>query len=368
MAGELRDDVGLDLASGPELEEILYAVRPHIHEGRAPSYGALVLRRKANVSRNVSGPTAAKPDRDWRDLEVEDLDVSRLYADGQASFLVRGSNSNRLRLFGSPVGDELSLARRARAGWTVVQRTAGGQVRIYRRNRIISRDAASKWWSKPSAALYLSGLRSSVGPSRDLRLAKSILELCVHQLSAAGVGATIVQPTAGAGEVQTTDSTHACSPPGELSVEDAAVHPAIRSALSQTDRAAIVTRSGRLAEIGVTLLPGARDRETDPAEGGTRHNSAKVFSAAEPQCLVYVVSSDGPVSVFRDGRALVSTEGFVNIESEERECPACGNTQFDYDRDGPGGEIFVSSNEDCEVCSGTGSVTQSYSVVVPHRW
>ena len=55
--------------------------------------------------------------------------------------------------------------------------------------------------------------------------------------------------------------------------------------------------------MGVQLLTSEHSRALDPI-GGTRHTSALRFSADEPGALVFVVSSNGPLSVFRHGARL----------------------------------------------------------------
>ena len=41
--------------------------------------------------------------------------------------------------------------------------------------------------------------------------------------------------------------------------------------------------------------------------GGTRHTSAQRFSFDQPECVVFVVSAAGPMTVFHRGRAIVAT-------------------------------------------------------------
>jgi hypothetical protein len=367
LAEELKDDVGVRDLLEAELEEILYATRPPVHERQVSSYGALVYRpvsptRGRGKKRTTKKRQPVRPEDEWHEVEFADLDEARFFADGRVSFLVRGSSRDRLRVFPGNVGDELSLALRTTGRWTAVQRTSGGGVRIFRRNRILTRDAGSRWWSKPSAQLYRDGLRNSIAGAKDLTLASSILDLCVHQLSSAGVGATIVQRCFKGPQLKFLDTQHAFDLP-KLSVLESSNHAAIRSALGQLDRAAIVDSNGHLVRVGVTLNSDPVKAQSTRTTGGTRHNSACAFSASEPNCLVHVVSSDGPVTVFRAGIALVTTSGFLDEESEHKECPKCGIAEVDVDEDGPSIIGYSSSDPGCEVCGGEGSLTEVRTVM-----
>lgn len=366
---ELADDVGVSDLIPAELEEILYATRPHVHERQVPSYGALIYRPRSAARRRASKKKATKRDpgaaAEWREVDgFRDLDTTRMFADGRYSFVVRGSTRDRLRVFPSAVGDELSLAKRTAGSWTSVQRTAGGDVRIFRRNRIVTRDAGSQWWSKPSAQLYREGLKGSVTGAKDRDLAGAVLDLCVHQLSAAGVGATVIQRTFRGPPLRFLDTQHAFELP-RVSVLESTNHPAIRSALRQLDRAAIVESSGRLSRLGVTLNSDPEANRDIGTSGGTRHNSAMAYSASEENCIVHVVSSDGPVTVFHNGLVLVSTSGFLDRESEYVGCPACGLAEVD--EDGVSVIGFTSDNPDCETCGGDGEIEEVQLVQRSHR-
>ena len=74
--------------------------------------------------------------------------------------------------------------------------------------------------------------------------------------------------------------------------------------LAQVDGAAFVDSSGILRRLGVRLIPSASAEGTVDAVGGTRHTSARRYSADDPDAVVVAVSEDGPVTVFRGGRVI----------------------------------------------------------------
>ena len=78
---------------------------------------------------------------------------------------------------------------------------------------------------------------------------------------------------------------------------------ALLNALSQYDRAALVDPGGTVSTVGVQLRSSERSRTLGPYLG-TRHTSALRFTADEPSTLVFVVSSNGPLSVFCRGERL----------------------------------------------------------------
>jgi hypothetical protein len=75
-------------------------------------------------------------------------------------------------------------------------------------------------------------------------------------------------------------------------------------ALSEVDGALHLDREGRLKGFGC-LLDGMASAREDRARGA-RYNSALRFTETHEDCLVIVISADGPISVFRKGVRLGS--------------------------------------------------------------
>jgi len=72
-----------------------------------------------------------------------------------------------------------------------------------------------------------------------------------------------------------------------------------RKALAQVDGASLFDADGTLRAIGVRLIPSTDSEMTIDAFRGTRHTSARRYSADDPGATVIVVSEDGPVTVMR---------------------------------------------------------------------
>ena len=94
--------------------------------------------------------------------------------------------------FDRPVQYEAELVQLQEAtGARIVQRTAVfGQVRLFTERRVVSWDGQS-WTDRPTAAALLTALRHCA-PDLDPAVAHGLLDLAVHWLSPARVGATIV--------------------------------------------------------------------------------------------------------------------------------------------------------------------------------
>jgi DNA integrity scanning protein DisA with diadenylate cyclase activity len=68
------------------------------------------------------------------------------------------------------------------------------------------------------------------------------------------------------------------------------------------DGALLVSHDGRLLAVNVILRPEQSGQQTVLTHRGTRHASAARHTADCPDVLAFVVSADGPVTVFSDGR------------------------------------------------------------------
>jgi len=65
-----------------------------------------------------------------------------------------------------------------------------------------------------------------------------------------------------------------------------------------------VGRNGQLLAVNVILRPTRASEEAVNAIKGTRHTSAARHTYDCPDVLAFVVSTDGPVTVFSDGRRI----------------------------------------------------------------
>jgi hypothetical protein len=285
-------DTGAGLAL---LEELDYARQPPIHEGRAPRYGALVR---------------LDPSEGWDDVPFhaigEDLEVLRQMADGRASFVVRGGpGSPALASFDRSLEYEASaidLHRDTNA--FVIQRGMTGKVRVCGPDGVVTWDGV-QWDFKTLACRHVGPIERLVSQI-DHDVLVGMLDLCVHWLSPGRAGATLVVGLEGdPGKLGNLDLTAARSVP-PLSVARRDHFSPLLSMLSQVDGAALVDTSGELSTVQVGLQWTERAGALVNPTGGMRHTSARRFSFDEPGSLVFVVSQDGPASVFSDGALLTA--------------------------------------------------------------
>jgi hypothetical protein len=295
------DDDGIWMPDDPELRSLLlseldYARHPHAHEGVAPRYGALLA--------TPDGLGTQPPGMlELVDISKIPLSVARRLADGRSSFVARlVGGFDRLVCFDRTREYESSAVHlTVGTGALVVQRLGRGWVRLSTPQGVAVWDGIS--WSTKPLSKDIAKRVAVHAPGGDLFVLENLVELCTHWLSAGRVGATLVWcldgdprqlPRLGMGaavEIPRLDLTHRSH------------FAALLNALSQYDRAALVDPEGTVSTVGVHLRSSERSRQLPPY-GGTRHTSALRFTADEPTAIAFVVSSNGPLSVFRHGERL----------------------------------------------------------------
>jgi len=307
-------DAGLRLQlDGPAgqalLAEIDYARFPPVHEGEFPSYGAILLAGGTPSPEDVGALVhPVLPGAE---------DVMRLMADGRQGFLLRRRGRVALMVLPTPHDREGELVRlRHQLGsrrFTAVHRTPAGVVRVFGQSALAVWDGGH-WWEKPYAGAYARDLRRAVPDARS-DAAEAILEFCVHSMSPSPAGATLVwalHPDL----VTRVAAAGARWVPG-LSLEDRTNHGPLRQLLSQSDGAALLSPGAEVIEVGHYLRASAEAYATagvDPAQG-TRHASASRFSFDRSDAVVFVVSQDGPVTVYFKGTVVASIRSRLEEES-----------------------------------------------------
>lgn len=188
LRDEVLDETGLDL-DGTALFELDYALRPPVHEGRTPSYGAVVARPSADGQQVLSlgretGAVLVQPH------EIE-RNTMRMLADGYSAF-VWADEDDALVVLHPFAPDAVSVARfAAETGTVVVRRSKAGVVTVTVAEAVATFDG--HWRIRPSASAYVRPYRTLFEPSRpNERVLRSVLQLSLDVLSPAGVGATIV--------------------------------------------------------------------------------------------------------------------------------------------------------------------------------
>jgi len=323
-------DVGFDVPDGLPgellLGEIDYARHPPRHEGTFPSYGALLC-------------TEAVPDLapyDRYGTGETSVDTLRRLADGRQSFVLVEGDRVEVAVLDEPHDREVELVRLHRAfpGIMIVQRLTDGQVRVLGARTILTWDGAH-WWAKPYAETYLASVAASV-PGCSQMILRAVLEFCVHTMSPSRAGATLVWQL-------DRDDGDLADEPGEefhhlrgteesvrlprLSLLDAGTHGAVRQLLTQVDGATVVDADGNLRATGLHLTASvdAQRLVAVPRGRGTRHTAAQRYSFDEERTVVFVVSADGPVSVFSDGARIAAIDaGHVGMVGVDPNAPTDG--------------------------------------------
>ena len=300
LLDELDDD-GIALDDDDELlvmiiEELDRVRRPPVHEGRRSMYGAFVLDHDDDV-------TAATDLVEVIDLPGT-LEESRRFADGRFTFIVRRPDGrNQLACFRRSVQYEADLVEVQRqTGGRIAQRTPFDTVRLLTDDGVVEW-TGRRWTVREHADHLLATIDPLVaGASREVL--SGVLDLCVHWLSTAKIGATLVYDFD-----PVEDDAHALDLDAAIDVPSLSVlvphhFPALFSSLGQTDLAAIVDRDGNVRLIGVGLRSSIESERAVPQKGGMRHRSAARFTWDHHHTIAFVVSEDGPVTVFRQGRRI----------------------------------------------------------------
>jgi hypothetical protein len=230
-------------------------------------------------------------------------EMARTFADGRSAFVVnRHEDDPVLVCFDRPVQYEAELvALQEATGARIVQRTMMyGQVRLFAEHRVVSWDG-QVWADRPTAAALLSTLRQCA-PELDPAVAHGLLDLALHWLSPARIGATIVVHEQGFQWASMDVATKFHAP--RLSIKNRQHFPALFASLQQHDLATLVTAEGSVEYLGVGLRSSAEAERSVDSDRGMRHRSAQRFSYDHPSTTIAVVSDNGPVTIFRGGRAI----------------------------------------------------------------
>jgi DNA integrity scanning protein DisA with diadenylate cyclase activity len=280
------------------LTEIDYARHPHAHEGIAPRYGALLATPDALH-------TPAFERLEVVDLGAIPLATARRLADGRSSFVARlVGGPDRLVCFERTREYESSAVHLAVATHAlVVQRIGQGWVRMSTPDGVATWDGIH--WSTKVLSMTLVERVAPHVPDADPVVLANLMELSTHWLAAGRVGATLVWRTDGDPHELDELGMQVAVPIPPLDLRRRAHFAALLNALSQYDRAALVDPDGEVRTVGVHLRSSERSRREIPPHRGTRHTSALRFSADCPTTLVFVVSSNGTLSMFHRGERLV---------------------------------------------------------------
>ncbi len=313
---ELHDsDVHFDESTLPSLLlEVDRARFPARHERRFPSYGAIV----SGASTTEMAEAFERLGAVTLSTSTEGSDDVRRMADGVQSFAHVRPEGAELILLTAPVVRELELVQLRRnlgADATVVRRSDDGTVRVFDRHQIVIFDG-TRWWTKPDANEYTLSVRRLV-PSTPPEVTASILDFCVHSAGPGAGGTTLVWCLDAEASLDLERRSVPTRPKLalHLPLDRSITHSAIRHLVFQVDGAAALDPAGNLIEIGLHLRPSTEAHRLVrlPTGAGTRHGSALRCSYDVASAVFFVVSEDGPVTVYHDGRTVAS----IDLDADE---------------------------------------------------
>jgi DNA integrity scanning protein DisA with diadenylate cyclase activity len=298
LQDELFDD-GIVLGGGDEthsnqlIQELDHARRPPVHEGRTSVYGSFILPEGVSL-----GLTEDLVDIVELDLP---LDECRSFADGRSAFLVRQCDGAKLlACFRRSVQYEADLIEFQEAtGTAIVQRTAMGVPRVFIPTGVVEWNGRN-WNMRPSARSILRSVQAAV-PESTQEILAGLLDLAVHWLSPAHIGATLLVDVDPVHDDSANLDLDGALPSPPLWVTSRHHYAALFASLHQTDLAALVNQHGLVTHLGVGLRSSVEAEDAVTQERGMRHRSAARFTWDHHHTVAFVVSEDGPVTVFRRG-------------------------------------------------------------------
>jgi DNA integrity scanning protein DisA with diadenylate cyclase activity len=250
-------------------------------------------------------------DRLGRIVETDGLpaDVVRSMADGVHSVVLLVKHEPpRLLLLNESMDTDQDYA--SHAVWidgVIVCNDAAGVVRIVTDSSVTL--VEGRRWIKKDLVYEAAEDIAQVVPAADSHVVRRLLELSHHRFSPSGVGATIVYGLTDHPEDSRRRDEGVSVAAMNLSVLDEAEEPLLLHQARYRDGALLVGRDGRLLAVNVILRPTRASEQAVPAVKGTRHTSAARHTYDCPDVLAFVVSTDGPVTVFSDGQRIADLKG-----------------------------------------------------------
>lgn len=294
-------DANVALPGAPDevdllLTELEHAWRPPVFENRSLIYGSLVLPGERSL---------VKIDNlvELLDLEMP-IEQARRFSDGRSAFVVRRADgSNQLACFRRTVQYEADLIDiEVATGAAIVQRTIMGVTRVFTPTGVVEW-TGHRWTHRPSARVYLPAVRNAV-PEASSGVLQGLLDLAVHWLSPARIGATFLVDIDPREEDDHGLDLSAALPSPSLSVLERHHYPALFAVLAQTDLATLVSVDGDVGMLGVGLRSSAASEAAIHLDAGMRHRSAARYTWDHEHTVAFVVSEDGPVTLFRRGNPI----------------------------------------------------------------
>ena len=281
----LEDEVGSELAR---------CLDPFVHEQDIRPYGAIVAREMPHLARLGRIVDTAGLSRE----------VIRSLADARHSLVlvVKGQPPQLLLLHERMDTDQDYASHAVWVDGVIICNDGTGTVRIVTDSSVTM--VEGRRWIAKDLVYEAADDIVQVVPAADGEVVRRLLELSHHRISPNKFGATLLyllteQPVTLRRRDEGIDVTTL-----NLSVLDAADEPLLLHQARYRDGALLIGRDGRLLAVNVILRPTRASEQAVAVTKGTRHTSAARHTYDCPDVLAFVVSTDGPVTVFCDGQRI----------------------------------------------------------------
>jgi DNA integrity scanning protein DisA with diadenylate cyclase activity len=274
--------------------ELARCLDPIVHEQDIRPYGAIVARETPHLERL------------GRVLNTEGLpeDVVRSLADGMHSVLlvVKGEPARVLLLHERMDTDQDYASHAVWVDGIIVCNDGRGIVRVVTDSSVTLVEGR-RWIAKDLVYEAAEDIVQVV-PAANLDVVRRVLELAHHHISPKRIGATLLYAL-----TDHTDSPR-LRDDGigvamlQLSVLNDKEEPLLLHQARYRDGALLIGRDGQLLAVNVIMRPTRSSEQAVAATKGTRHTSAARHTYDCPDVIAFVVSTDGPVTVFSDGRRI----------------------------------------------------------------
>ena len=274
--------------------ELARCLDPFVHEQDIRPYGAMVCREAPHL------------DRLGRSVDTEHLatDVVRSLADGRHS-LVLDVKGQPLRLLLLDEGVDTDQDYASRAMWidgVIICNDGQGIVRIVTDSSVTI--VEGRRWTTKSLVFEAAEDILGVVPAAHPAVVRRLLELCHHRISPGRMGSTIIYLLTDYEQAGRRRDEGIRIASMDLSILSEAEEPLVLHQARYRDGAMLVGRDGTLLAVNVILRPKRASEHAIPPMKGTRHTSAARHTYDCPDTLAFVVSADGPVTVFSDGQRI----------------------------------------------------------------
>ena len=303
------------------LQELVDTIFDPPFEGRAPTYGAIIC------SHDFDNYEEHLPRGRWITGIPTD---ARIYCDGIQTFRVICPRQTGVYSFTDQmIADELDLftlrddvlynkggeahGQPLEKDFLLIKKTVGGEIITLCADGIALHRAARLYFFK-----YQYDFKSKLGAHINRTRGKnpwnnqvldSILRLSIHTLGAEkGVGGTIIllHQEDDIGDRGILNTRNTIKLPPDLKVDVRAHQNLLVTLMKRTDGAVLIDPDGRVKTARNWLVTPSDAMPAAESEGGTRHLTAKMFSHLI-KGLVFVISSDGPVTLYDRGEKIFRT-------------------------------------------------------------